>query len=320
MDTIEVMTMIRTVLGDVPATLLGHTQCHEHLFLEKGKSFEINQALCMDDTSKSVAELTSYRAAGGTAIVDAQPVRCGRMEEALVNASSKTGVHIIAVTGFHRMLFYEEGGFPASWTEQQLADLFGSEVIKGMTLNDGTRISACAGMIKAAIETGGVYADSTSEKLFGAVAQAASISGAPVMVHTEPNADILEMIEFFGAAGIVPQRLIICHLDRTRYDMGYHKEVLSTGANLCYDSVNRLKYLSHEREIALITAMIEAGFEEQLLLSLDTTNQRLRAYGADMGLDYILKDFSTMLREHGVPIAAIENMTVNNARKALRLE
>jgi phosphotriesterase-related protein len=274
----------------------------------------------MDDMEKSNAELAAYRAAGGTALVDAQPVRCGRMEEALVNASSRTGVHIIAVTGFHRMVFYEEGGFPASWTEQQLADLFESEVTKGMTLKNGRRIAACAGMIKAAIETDGVYADSTSERLFGAVAQAASISGAPVLIHTEPNADILEMIDFFGSASIAPYRLIICHMDRTRYDMGYHKEVLSTGANLCYDSVNRLKYLSHEKEIELIKAMIEAGFEEQLLLSLDTTNQRMRAYGADMGLDYILKDFITMLREHGVHESAIENMTAHNARKALRLE
>lgn len=312
--------MIRTVLGDIPHALLGHTQCHEHLFLEKGKSFEINPALCMDDLDKSNAELAAYRAAGGTALVDAQPVRCGRMEDALVNASSKTGVHIVAVTGFHRMLFYDEGAFPVSWTEQQLADLFEGEVTKGMTRKDGRRIAACAGMIKAAIESGGVYADSTSEKMFGAVAQAASISGAPVLIHTEPNADIMEMIEFFASAGIAPKRLIICHMDRTRYDMGYHREVLSSGVNLCYDSINRLKYLSHEKEIALITAMIEAGFEEQLLLSLDTTNQRLRAYGADMGLDYILKDFSTMLREHGVPMTAIENMTVNNAQKALRLE
>jgi phosphotriesterase-related protein len=274
----------------------------------------------MDDPKKSNAELAAYREAGGTTIVDAQPVRCGRMEEALVNASSKTGVHIIAVTGFHRALFYEEGGFPASWTEQQLSDLFESEITKGMTLKDGRRIAARAGMVKAAIETGGVYADSTSERLFGAVAQAASKTGAPVLIHTEPKADILEMIEFFGSAGIAARRLIICHMDRTRYDMGYHREVLSTGANLCYDSVNRLKYLSHEKEIALIKAMIESGFEEQLLLSLDTTNQRLRAYGADMGLDYILKDFSTLLREHGVPMSAIENMTISNARKALRLE
>lgn len=312
--------MIRTILGDIPHDILGHTQCHEHLFLEKGKSFEINPALCMDDPQKSNAELAAYRDAGGTAIVDAQPVRCGRMEEALVNASSKTGVHIIAVTGFHRMLFYEEGGFPASWTEQQLADLFESEITKGMTLNDGRRIAARAGMIKAAIETGGVYADSTSEKLFGAAAQAASITGVPVLIHTEPNADVLEMIEFFGSAGIASKRLIICHMDRSRYDMGYHREVLSTGANLCYDSINRLKYLSHEKEIALIKAMIHSGFEKQLLLSLDTTNQRLRAYGADMGLDYILKEFITMLREHEVSMSAIENMSVNNAQKALRLE
>ena len=140
------------------------------------------------------------------------------------------------------------------------------------------------------------------------------------MAHTEPKADVLEMIGFFSAAGIAPERLIICHLDRTRYDIGYHQEVLSTGAFLCYDSVNRLKYLSHDSEIALIKAMLGAGYENQLLLSLDTTNQRLRAYGADMGLDYILTTYVPMLREAGVSDAQISAMTAKNAREALRLQ
>ena len=316
----KVNAMIRTVMGDISASSLGAAQCHEHLFIEKGKSYTVNPALCIDDMEKSVAELSAYRLAGGTALVDAQPVRCGRMAESLVEASMRTGVHIVAVTGFHRLLFYEEGGFPVNTTERELADLFTQEVCEGMLSSDGQRLSARAGIVKVAIETTGVYTDRTSEMLFGAAAQAASVSGTPVLVHTEPNADIFEMIDFFGSAGIAPRRLIICHMDRTRHDYGYHKEVLSTGAYLCYDSVNRLKYLSHEQEIAIIKAMIDAGYEQQLLLSLDTTRERLRAYGSSMGLDYILKDFTTMLKEHDVPASAIKCMTADNAHNALRLE
>lgn len=313
--------MIRTVLGDIPCDSLGHTQCHEHLFLAKGKSYDINTALCMEDAEKSGEELHAYRQAGGNCLVDAQPgAGCGRMEQALVNAALSSGCHILAVTGFHRPMFYYEDAPIFSLDEGALAKLFASEVTQGMLQDDGTRLAARAGIVKVALEQGGVYASSLSEKLFGAAAQAASISGAPVMAHTEPGTDVLEMIGFFSAAGIAPGRLIICHLDRTHYDTDYHQEVLASGAFLCYDSVNRLKYLSHESEIALIKAMLSAGYENQLLLSLDTTNQRLRAYGADMGLDYILTTYVPMLRAAGVPDAQISAMTAQNAREALRLQ
>ena len=218
--------MIRTVLGDIPCDSLGHTQCHEHLFLAKGKSYDINTALCMEDAEKSGEELYAYKQAGGTCIVDAQPgAGCGRMEQALVNAALSSGSHILAVTGFHRSIFYYEDAPIFSLDESALAKLFASEVTKGMVLEDGSRISACAGIVKVALEQGGVYASPFSEKLFGAAAQAASLSGAPVMAHTEPDADVLEMIGFFSAAGIAPERLIICHLDRTRYDIAYHQEI-----------------------------------------------------------------------------------------------
>lgn len=138
------------------------------------------------------------------------------------------------------------------------------------------------------------------------------------MIHTEKGNDVLHMIRWFQERDIAPEKLLICHLDRTRHDIDYHKEVLSTGCFLCYDSIHRLKYLSEQEEMELLCAMKQSGLTGQIVLSLDTTNQRLRSYYAeDMGLDYILTTFVPQLREHGFTDQEIRQMCITNARTIL---
>lgn len=311
--------MIRTVLGDISPQSIGHTQCHEHIFLQKGVPFKINPALCMDNPDRSLEELLSYRRAGGQTIVDAQPVGCGRSAESLVELSKKSGIHIIAVTGFHKKMFIEPDSGIMRMSQAQLERLYTSEIEEGMYEPDGRQISAKAGIIKAAFEPDG-FSDPIYKRLFAAVAVTAEKTGAHVMIHTEPNTDILKLIKYFADAGISANRLIICHLDRTHYDISYHEEILSSGCCLCYDSINRLKYISNEQELALIAAMIKAGFGKQILLSLDATNQRLRSYYAtNMGLDFIIKNFIPDMKSEGIQDIDIDNMCKNNAQKALQI-
>ncbi len=310
--------MIRTVLGDIPSDALGHAQCHEHLFIEKGVSFSVNPALYMADAAQTNAELLAYKKSGGGGIVDAQPVYCGRMAGALLNAASRSGVHIVATTGYHKTMFYAPDSPIFLHSEQQLADTFISEVREGMLDVTGARIAAKAGMLKVALDERGN--NETYEKLLRSVIYAATQTCAPVLVHTDPNTDVLGLVRKFMDAGVWADRIIVCHLCRSKYDFSYHKEVLSTGAYLCYDSVNRLKYLSHEQLIALVLDMLTGGYDDQLLLSLDTTRERLSAYGGYMGLDYILSTFIPMLREHDVTEQAITAMTVHNAAQALSFQ
>ena len=67
--------MIQSVTGILPPEALTFCQCHEHILLSKGVSWQRNHALCMEDIQKSMQELLDYRAAGGSTIVDAQPVQ-----------------------------------------------------------------------------------------------------------------------------------------------------------------------------------------------------------------------------------------------------
>lgn len=309
--------MIQSAAGEIPAAQLGHIQCHEHIYLRKGPSYESNPALCMEDYDRSLRELQEYRAAGGGAIVDAQPGFFGRDPRMLRKLSEDSGVQILAVTGFHKLMFEEPGSPLQGMTEDQLTAHFAGEITTGMADPEGNPTDIRAAFVKVAFEPGGLT-HPVYEKLFRAAARAAAQTGAPVLVHTEKNTDMLELLAFFNSFGVASDRVLICHLDRTNYDAAYHCKVLQTGCCFCYDSVNRTKYVSHEQELDLIAAVCAAGFEDRIVLSLDTTAQRLRAYGApDMGLDYILTTYIPMLLDRGITREQTEKMCRHNAAKFL---
>ena len=65
-------------------------------------------------------------------------------------------------------------------------------------------------------------------------------------------------------------------------DFGPHDAIAATGVYLDYDTIGRFKYHSDEEEVALLRHMCERGYTQRLLLSLDTTAQRMAAYGGDV--------------------------------------
>ena len=67
------MRDIVTVTGNLACDKIGFCQFHEHLLLSKGRSFEINPALYMDDIEAGCEEAKRFLAAGGNTIIDAQP-------------------------------------------------------------------------------------------------------------------------------------------------------------------------------------------------------------------------------------------------------
>ncbi len=318
------MKIVRTVAGDITPDRLGHTQCHEHIFIERDKTTEIAAFTLIDSYENGVEELNLYRQRGGGAIVDAQPVMSGRIAEWEQKASEETGVHIVASTGFHKMIFYYDDRYVFHWDEQKIADLYISEVLEGMLsshVGGNERLTCKAGIIKVAVDSGGLYADATYEKLHTAAAAAQRETGAPVMCHIERGADPMEVVDFYVDKHDVPAgRLWLAHTDRAKYDIPLHKDLLARGVYLEYDTIGRFKYHSDEHELALMQAMLDAGYEKQLLVGLDTTRARLKSYGAEIGLDYILETFIPFMKQHGVTEQQIASMTVGNPAEALSIE
>jgi phosphotriesterase-related protein len=264
---------------------------------------------CIDDREKSCQELKLYYHSGGRAVVDAQGLGCGRDAAMLRNISKKSGVHIIASTGFHKMFFYPGGHWIYSISTDNLTRLYLAELTCGMFIDgdDGyptEQIGARAGQIKAALDAGKFTPQ--YRKVFTAAAEAAKVSGVVLMVHIEKGSDPIALADFLNKQGVAPGRIVFCHLDRAVADIGIHREICARSITLEYDTIGRPKYHDDETEVRIILEMLKAGYEKQLLMSLDTTRARLKSYGGNPGLAYIIETFIPLLRRRDFPEEQID--------------
>jgi phosphotriesterase-related protein len=312
------MKVVTTVTGDVPIvspSSLGFCHAHEHVFISKGRSAEVNGALCIDDADKSISELKDFYRAGGRALVDAQPAGCNRDALRLEEISRSGGVRVIASTGFHKTIFYPEGHWIFRASAEDLYGIFKGELTQGMYVGcdasypeDVTKIRA--GLVKTALDVCGVTGP--YEKLFSAAARAAADTGRALMVHIERGSDPTALADLLAEAGVSPERTVFCHMDRAVDDINVHYAVCSRGIYLEYDTICRPKYHDDEREAEITGLILGAGFEDRLTMGLDVTRARLGSYGGIPGLAYIIETFIPFLKKRGVTDAQIRKIFYDN--------
>lgn len=312
--------MFQTVCGIKDPESLGHSQIHEHVFLHSTPMTLKNPALRIDNKERSLEELISYKNAGGTFLTDAQPVAAGRDAEILQRLSMESGVSIVASTGYHLLDFYSSDSWIHSLCEDGLYELFCEELKEGMlpwlpdpSVRPLTRTAVRAGMVKAAIPAPG--ATGRYKTLLRAAARAAVRCGVPLMLHTERGENTLSALDIIFKMGLSPEKTVVCHVDRQADDVEAHKSIAVTGVFLDYDTVGRFKYHSDEEEISLLRHMADCGYTQNILLSLDTTAERLSSYGGKIGLCYLLDIFLPRLKGEGFTQTEISAFSVDNCRR-----
>ncbi len=307
------MGAVQTVLGTVEKNGLGHCQMHEHVFVAAGPATEKFSALLIDDEALSAQELDAYRKAGGGMILDAQPGGAGRNAQALRRMSEKSEVHIVCVTGFHLPMFYPADSLIRAESEEALYERFLGELTLGCRDERGGE-PVRAGAVKAALSAEGCVGRLAVQ--LRAAARAAAEAEAPLLLHTEKGAGALEALALCQECGLAPSRVLVCHVDRQAEDFAPHEAIAKAGAWLEYDTIGRFKYHDDESEFRLIRHMTQLGFGKQLLLSLDTTRERLHSYGGTLGLTYLLETFLPLLQADGLSRTDIEMMTLGNPLRA----
>lgn len=313
---------IITVTGDFQNNKPGHCQPHEHVIVMNNPAVKKNPALLIDSVKKSEIELIRYYDAGGRMIGDAQPLGAGRAVELLERLSLATNVKIVTSTGFHMPMFYPADHFIFSTDAAKLKELFLWELVEGCYA-DGSQCwpvnptKIRAGMVKAAIGDE-IISGSVKDRL-EAAGGAAATAGVPLMLHTDQGRHAIEAIDLLAQKGLAPDRILLCHADRQTDDFTIHLEIARTGVWLEFDTIGRFRYHDDESEINLIKKLLNKGYLNRILLSMDTTRERLTSYGGSVGLDYILKTFVPALKEAGISEADIDCMTVDNPSKALSI-
>ena len=296
------MSVIRTVLGDINAGTLGWCECQEHLFAANDIVRGDDDVLQSDDYDTMVSALMRFKNAGGSSILDGQTLGRGRMGSALVKASQQTGVSIIASTGFHMQALYAKS-FIFSLEKVAMEKLFINELTYGMLGKDNEYLgSFCAGIIKTAVDTGGILKNKISEKLFTAAARAAAKTGAPVMVHVDYGADAHSVMTFFADHGVSPNRLIFCQPSTACPDMSIHETLAQAGAYIAYDAKSL--------DSGMMLHMLSAGHHERVLIRNGTQ-------GGMAMLDALVESRQSVMRRLDIDSSTMDIIMRQNPAKAL---
>ena len=314
------MPSIMTVLGPMAPADLGITACHEHIFAESTSNrMDEDTKLC--DMNTAVEEMTSFKQAGGDAIVEVTTIDMGRDVNRLAELSAATGVNIIASTGFYKGNYSPEGEeiletwdfLPISLRQagvSELAELFIREVQQGVA---GTNVRAgIIGEIGTSYRR--VLADEV--KVFRAAARANRETGVPISTHTTLGTMGNEQVKILKEEGADLGHVVLSHMDLVS-DTSYHVELACQGVFLGFDTAGKEKYQSDATRVDLIRGLVQQGFEDQIVISCDIGRSSQMKRRGGRGYVYLLDKFVPRLEAAGIDRATIHKFLVENPRRLL---
>lgn len=251
---------IPTVLGPVPADQLGWVLPHEHVVCSSAGIWESYPELLGDHgelETRAVSSLTALLGTRFRTIVDLTTHDLGRNIEFVRRVAMQSDINIVAATGCWMdapRSFYRR-------TPDEVAALFVKDLTEGIA---GTAIRA--GVIKVASE--GPIGENF-RVIFRAAGIASRITGAPIYTHSATaTRDGFEQLELLTEAGADARRVCIGHSNDTA-DIEYVTELAKRNCFIGLDRFPGDFGSSLQERIDFVVALIEAGLEDQLLLSHD---------------------------------------------------
>lgn len=344
-----VVGMLRTVRGDVPVERVGHIQPHEHVLCDLSGTSRLPGAtvqssveeirldnyyetrrhhsrfdLVLDSVDDAAAELASYAAQGGSAVVDATSIGLDRRPEGLLEVSERSGVHVVMGCGHYCEGYYasDPAVSPAGRSRQDLAEEMRRDVVEGV----GER-RIRAGVIG---EIGLSWPVRPAErKVLEAAADAQRATGAGLLVHPgrDPAAP-LDAMSIVRAAGGDCSRVIMSHLDRTLFDLDSMLRLADTGCYLEFDLFGQessyyplapIDMPNDATRVDWLVRLVRAGLRRRLLVAQDLCSKtHLQRWGGE-GYGHILRNVLPLMRRKGMDEDTIADLTVHNPRAALEI-
>jgi phosphotriesterase-related protein len=279
----------------------------------------------LTDPEAARRELRRFVHAGGRTLVDVTPKDVGGDPRRVRGIAHELGLHCV-----HGTAIYIESFHPDRVARLSVDDLraeFVSDVRSGIGETD-----IRAGVIGEIGLSSHIHDD--EERVLRGAARAASETGAPLAVHppgrtphsqrgrTYPSSRWgLEILDIVEEEGLPPDRVALCHMDRTIYeDLTYQRRLADRGAYLEYDlwghelHLSRYDdaYMADTQRLDFTTMLIADGYEDQLLFSHDVCNKvQYTAYGGH-GYAHIPRNVRSMLQGRGIDPSIIETICVQN--------
>ncbi|WP_462283649.1 phosphotriesterase family protein [Nostocoides sp.] len=316
------MRTVNTVLGPIATEELGIVAIHEHIgYGMPGSELDSQWWKTPEQRyAETVPKLRAFHDYGGGTFVDATGICNGRDIDYYKSLSAKTGVHIVACTGFvggdTALAHFARAGV------DYLAEVFVHELTVGI---GGT--GSKAGVIKVGVSRGGRMTE-LDKKIYRAAARAACHTGAPIMTHLAIDAE--PAIEIFHDEGLPLHRVIFGHADdgfnaeRTR-----DRWIAELGGRVGFDTFGYETELAdppfwarpRQERLEHFLGFLGAGFLDQAIAGVDANCSPLGWPGVKgHTVNYLFEDLIPDLRAAGVDEATITRLFETNPADFLTVQ
>ena len=301
------MTSLYTTHGPLQAAQLGLILPHEHIFvdLRPMDTPGFGEADVEDVVRLMAPELERARLAGVTALVECTPEGVGRRADLVLAAARAADLPVVLPTGIYR-----EPWVPA-WAqraaENDLAGWMQSELQTGIA-----QTGVPAGFIKLSAGDDGLTPVET--KILRGAARAANAVGATIASHTIRGGVVADQLDLLEKEEFPARRFIWVHT-QAEPDPALHLAMARRGAWLEFDNIGAME---DSAMIALILRVLEAGFGDQLLLSMDRGwySPGQPGGGVPKPFTYLPEVFLPALAAAGCDAATLQRLTVENPFRA----
>jgi len=323
-------SIIRTLAQDIDPEQFptGAVQFHEHI----GGRFVPAPALTPSDIPPGpvvlrdeaayldlmVEELKMSRAEGVSCLVDAAAAgrRDARTVDNLKQISSRSGVHIVLAGGHYQDLAMPVR-YPAEvpkMSEEQLEEEF-----VGDARQQGW---GAFGEIASS-----QMMQPEERRVLRAIGKAHSRTNLPIFTHTPHEgcpACAAGQLDLFESVGVDPRRVCIGHLAGIKMEMEplgqTAKALAKRGAFVGFDTVGHMmgrSMIPESQKVRHVLAVLEAGYEDHVLLSADSTPVPQLKSNWGQGFSSVTTQFVPKLRYAGVDDAVLHKILIDNPRRFL---
>jgi phosphotriesterase-related protein len=297
---------IMTVTGALDPEEMGVTLAHEHAMSTFGAPSARYPDYDLDRLFASVLPyLKQVKEMGCQTLVDCTAAYFGRHPEILKKLSIESGVHILTNTGYYGAA--DDRYVPAHAyreTADQLADRWTREWLYSI---DGTDIRP--GFIKTAVDQGPL--SEIDRKLVVAAARTHVQTGLTIQTHTGDNLPAVHTIlSILKKEQVDPSAWIWIHA----HNVQNADHVLQAAEQGAWISLDGLNPTNGPHILHLAQEMKRHGHLNSVLLSHDGDSYygdgELRPY------HFLFSDFIPMLEQAGFSAQEIQQLTVDNPRRA----
>jgi phosphotriesterase-related protein len=319
---VSVVSRVNTVLGPVPAEELQIVAVHEHIgYGMPGSELDTRWWKTPEERyEETIPKLRQFHEYGGGTFVDVTGICNGRDVDYYKSLSAKTGVHIVACTGF-------VGGdtalpFFARASVDYLTRQFAHEITVGIG-GTGSR----AGVIKVGVSRGGRMTD-LDKRIYRAAARAALATGVPILTHLAIDAE--KAIAIFREEGLPLDRVLFGHADDgVNAEKTRDTWIAEQGGRVGFDTFGYETELEdppfwarpRKERLDHFLRFIGQGHLAKALVSADANCSPLRWPGVKgHTVNYLFEDLIPDLRNAGVDEATITTLFVGNPADFLTVQ